>query len=98
MHLFMFVFVAALFFVLTPGVVLTLPPKGSKMVVAFVHAIVFSIVWTLIHHNVWEWAVANNWVTPQYRREGMTMNMCRAKNGNYKSGYCYDSQGNLIQS
>jgi hypothetical protein len=38
------VFVAVLFFLLTPGILLSLPPKSSKYVVAFVHAIVFAVV------------------------------------------------------
>ena len=40
---------ALLFFVLTPGVVLSLPPGGSKMVVAATHAVVFAIVHKLLH-------------------------------------------------
>lgn len=35
---------ALLFFVLTPGILLSLPPGGSKMVVALVHALVFALV------------------------------------------------------
>ena len=38
------VFVAVLFFLLTPGILLSLPPKSSKYVVAFVHAIVIAVV------------------------------------------------------
>jgi hypothetical protein len=37
-------YVAILFFLLTPGILLSLPPKGGKYVVAIVHAIVFAIV------------------------------------------------------
>jgi hypothetical protein len=40
---------ALLFFVLTPGIVLSLPPGGSPMVVAATHAIVFAIVHKLLH-------------------------------------------------
>jgi len=53
MNVVMFIYAFLLFFVLTPGVLLTLPPKGSKMVVAGVHALVFAIVWTLTHKMVW---------------------------------------------
>ena len=42
-----------LFFVLTPGVLVTLPRKGSKMMVALVHALIFAVVWTLTHKIVW---------------------------------------------
>ena len=34
----------ALFFFLTPGVLVTLPPGGSKYVVALVHALIFGLV------------------------------------------------------
>jgi len=58
MYALMFIFTALLFFVLTPGIVLSLPPKGSKMMVAGVHAIVFALVWTFTHKLVWEWGVS----------------------------------------
>lgn len=35
-----------LFFLLTPGVLLSLPPGGGKYVVALVHAVVFSVLLT----------------------------------------------------
>jgi hypothetical protein len=34
-----------LFFVLTPNVLLRIPPNGSKHVVALVHAVVFAVVY-----------------------------------------------------
>lgn len=101
MHLFMFVFVAFLFFILTPGIVLSLPPKGSKVVVAATHAVVFAIVWTLIHKSIWNWGVKSGWISsgPRYNRmaiEGMTLRQCSDKGGQYKSGYCYDQNGEKI--
>ena len=48
----MSLFVAALFFVLTPGVLLRLPPGGSKMMVAATHAVVFALVYSLMHKMV----------------------------------------------
>ncbi len=44
MHWLVTIYVALLFFVLTPGVLLSLPPKGDKFTVAAVHAIVFAVV------------------------------------------------------
>ena len=44
-HLFMFLYTAVLFYVLTPGILLSLPPKGSKMLVAATHAVVFALVY-----------------------------------------------------
>ena len=43
---------ALLFFVLTPGVVLSLPPGGSKLVVAATHALVFALVHKYLQHGV----------------------------------------------
>ena len=50
MDLVMFLFTAVLFFLLTPGILLSLPPGGSKMVVAATHAVVFGAVWSLSHN------------------------------------------------
>ena len=52
---FMFLYSALLFFLLTPGILLTLPPKGKKMTVAAVHAVVFGLVWGLTHKMVAQW-------------------------------------------
>jgi len=41
MYYYIFILSALLFFVLSPGVLLTLSPNGSKYIVALVHAIVF---------------------------------------------------------
>lgn len=49
MELYMSLFVAVLFFVLTPGVLLRLPTGGSKLMVAGVHALVFALVFGLTH-------------------------------------------------
>ena len=43
----MFLATFVLFFVLTPGVILSLPPKGSKIVTALVHALLFAVLLTL---------------------------------------------------
>ena len=42
-----------LFVVLSPGILLTLPPKGSKLVVATVHGLVFALVYCLTYNTVW---------------------------------------------
>ena len=46
MKLLKLLFVAALFFVLVPGVVVSLPPGASHHVQAAVHAVVFEVVMT----------------------------------------------------
>lgn len=50
----MFFYTALLFFLLTPGILLTLPPKGKKMTVAAVHALVFGLILGLTHKMVWK--------------------------------------------
>ena len=37
-------YIIVLFVLLTPGILLRLPPKGSPLVVAIVHGVVFAIV------------------------------------------------------
>ena len=49
----MILYAFLLFFVLTPGVLVSLPPKGSKFVVALTHGLVFALIWTLTHKMVW---------------------------------------------
>jgi hypothetical protein len=44
------VFVVLLFVALTPGVLLRLPPGGSKLTVAAVHGVVFALVYHFTHH------------------------------------------------
>jgi hypothetical protein len=43
-QLYNFLFVALLFFVLTPGVLITIPPN-HKYLAALVHSLVFATVW-----------------------------------------------------
>jgi hypothetical protein len=58
---------ALLFFVLVPGVLVSLPPKGSKLVVAAFHAVVFAVVYHFTHKLVW--SASMNLSLP--KREGM---------------------------
>ena len=48
----MTLFVAVLFFVLTPGVLVSLPSKGSLYTKAAVHALVFAVLFKLTHKAV----------------------------------------------
>uniref|UniRef100_A0A6C0KW01 Uncharacterized protein n=1 Tax=viral metagenome TaxID=1070528 RepID=A0A6C0KW01_9ZZZZ len=43
------IFVVLLFVVLTPGILLRLPPKGDKFTVAIVHGVVFAFVLCMAH-------------------------------------------------
>jgi hypothetical protein len=47
MNMYMSLYLVFLFVVLTPGILLTIPPKGSKLVVAVVHGLVFALVYCL---------------------------------------------------
>ena len=46
------VYAAVLFYVLTPGVFLSLPPGASRMTVNLTHAVVFGVVLALTHKPV----------------------------------------------
>ena len=49
----MMIYIAVLFYVLTPGILVSLPPGASKSVVALTHAVVFALVWCFTHKAVW---------------------------------------------
>jgi hypothetical protein len=53
MNIYVSLYLALLFVVLTPGVLLSLPPGGSKLVVAATHGVVFAVVYHLTHKAVW---------------------------------------------
>ena len=53
-HLVFTLFVVALFFVLTPGVLVSIPKNASCKTRAAVHALVFGVVYQLTHHFVWK--------------------------------------------
>ena len=48
---------SVLFFLLSPGVVLTLPPGASPYVAALVHAVVFFVVQTYVSQYVPSWGI-----------------------------------------
>ena len=49
----MFIVIVGLFYVLTPGILLRLPPKASPKIVALTHGVVFALVWWIIHKPLW---------------------------------------------
>jgi hypothetical protein len=53
MSLIVSLYAAILFFILTPGVLLSLPKGGSKFTVAAVHALVFALLFHFTHKLVW---------------------------------------------
>lgn len=48
----MALYVALLFIVLTPGVLLRLPPRSSTIVVAITHSLVFAIIYQFTNKHV----------------------------------------------
>ena len=64
------VYAAILFFVLTPAVLLRLPPNGSKLTVAAVHAVVFALVFHFTHKIVWQLSMGMG-MPMHVRKEGM---------------------------
>ena len=49
----MFLFLALLAYLLSPGILVSLPPGGSKMTVAATHAVVLAGVYALSHAVVY---------------------------------------------
>lgn len=70
MNALLFIYALALFFVLTPNVLVKIPMKGSKYLVAAVHALIFAVVWIFTYRFLVP--VTGN--TPVHARtmEGMT--------------------------
>lgn len=60
MNWFVNIYAILLFFFLTPGVLVRLPPKGSTLVVAIIHAIIFGIIFHFTHKIVWKASVGIN--------------------------------------
>jgi hypothetical protein len=54
MNFIMFLFLVVLAFVLSPGILLSLPPGGSRKVVALTHAVVLALVYGLAHKMVYK--------------------------------------------
>lgn len=52
MNLLMIAFTVILFVLLTPGVVLSLPPKGTLVTMAVVHGLVFALIYHFSHKAV----------------------------------------------
>ena len=63
MSLLVSLYAAVLFFLLTPAILVRLPPSGSKFTVAAVHALVFALIFHFTHKIVWRLGA---------RLEGMT--------------------------
>ena len=69
MNMFMAIYCAILFFVLSPGVLFRLPKNGSKFVVAGVHAVIFGIVSFFTCKFVWNFS--QTLAAPPAKKEGL---------------------------
>jgi len=78
-HPLMSLAVAALFFVLTPGILVSLPPGKGKFVVAATHAVIFSLVFHFTHKAIWNF-------TQQYERFAGAKAPCTAPGKKPASG------------
>ena len=58
MYALLFVFLVVIFIAFVPGVLVTLPPRGSRNMVLLTHGIMFALVWALLHSTLS--AVASN--------------------------------------
>ena len=58
MSLLVSLYAALLFFLLTPAILVSLPPKGGKFTVAAVHALVFALIFHFTHKIVWRFGVS----------------------------------------
>lgn len=67
------VYAAILFFVLTPSILVRLPPNGSKFTVAAFHALVFALVFHFTHKMVWQMSMGMGMPNVPRRKEGMDM-------------------------
>lgn len=52
MQVVFFFVLIALFTALTPGILVSLPPKGSKLTVAITHGFVFAVVFSLFYYTL----------------------------------------------
>jgi hypothetical protein len=50
----MLIFITLLFALLSPGILITLPPKASPLIVALTHGLVFALIYCLIHKQVFK--------------------------------------------
>ena len=88
MNVVMTLFTAILFVLLVPGVVLSLPPKGSLLTKAIVHGLVFALVYHFTHKAVWHWSVGSTSGFRAYEGFAAAKGSMCAKNDDCTSKSC----------
>ena len=84
----MSLFVAVLFFVLSPGVLVRLPVGGSKMAVAAFHAVVFAVVYGLVHKTVWQMLYTEGFYPPPPPKPSAN----EERNCSRQANLCYNAE------
>lgn len=72
------VYIAFVFFILTPGIIVSFPPKRGKFTVAAVHALLFAFIWHVTHKFVWQMSMS---LTEPTKHEGFTKGANAGANG-----------------
>ena len=73
MYVLLFVFLVVLFVAFVPGVLVTLPPRGSRKVILLTHGILFALVWGLLHSTLSAIASRFNYKIGGGRLEAMSV-------------------------
>ena len=56
MNITTFILAFVLFVILTPNVLIRLPPKSGKYIVAATHAFIFILIWYIAHKYIWSFS------------------------------------------
>jgi hypothetical protein len=64
MHILMTLFTAALFFALTPHILVSIPAHGTKYMVAATHALLFALIYHLTHKAFYVMVYGEGFETP----------------------------------
>ena len=82
----MSLYLALLFVVLTPGVLLTLPKGGARITVALVHGLVFAVVYHFTYKTVWRMSMSMDGFQNMANNAGNTANAGNAGNAVANNG------------
>lgn len=89
------IYIAVLFFILTPNVLIRIPQKGSIMLVAAVHAVLFAV----IYHFTNKWVVRQTYSTViDTFKEGKSSRSSSSKKTNKTNKSKNSGNGNGIAS
>lgn len=92
MNITLTIYTVVLFVLLTPGILVRLPPTGNKWTVAFVHGLLFALIFYFTQRYVWALSsVMEGMDTPTYYSDDKCMTA--DKNGKYKK----DTKGNCVK-